>query len=162
MGFGKFTFKRALTVVAILCSLATPGLAGECAPGEVHLRGDWGQARFSVEVAATQQDRNTGLMHRDSLPRTAGMLFVYDKPGSRAFWMKNTRIPLDILYLDATGTIARVHSMAKPHDETPIFGGHNIQYVLEINGGMAELLGITEGSQLRHSAIDTSVAAWPC
>ena len=90
------------------------------------------------------------------------MLFVYPQPKRVAFWMKNTLIPLDMIFLDASGTVRKVHHEAKPLDETPIFGGNAIQSVLEINGGLARKIGIAEGWQLRHPAIDQDAAAWPC
>ena len=76
--------------------------------------------------------------------------------------MKNTLISLDMIFADATGTVRRVHEGAVPGDLTPIPGGADIQYVLEINAGMAKRLGIAEGAQMRHPAIASEKAAWPC
>ncbi len=90
------------------------------------------------------------------------MIFVYDRPQSVGFWMRNTLIPLDMLFADATGTVQRIHENAVPLSEETIPGGDNIQYVLEINGGLARQLGLTEGAQLRHPAIPAATAAWPC
>ncbi len=135
---------------------------GDCAPDKVFLRGDWGQAMFSVEVADDDAERAKGLMDRPSMPRNAGMLFVYEKPQSVAFWMKNTLIPLDMLFMDETGTVRRIKEMAEPLDTTPIPGGKDIQFVLEINGGLSESYGIDVGTQLRHPAVDQDKAAWPC
>ena len=147
----------------ILVFLATPGLAQQaCDDNQLMLRGDWGQAVFSVEIADTPQDRARGLMFRESMPRGAGMLFVYDKPQSVSFWMKNTLIGLDMLFADKTGRIMRVHSNAIPGDLTPIPGGDNIFAVLEINGGLAQSYGITEGSEIRHPAFADGPPAWPC
>ncbi len=101
-------------------------------------------------------------MNRESLPRMSGMLFVYEKPQPVAFWMKNTLIALDMLFMDETGTVQRIHENARPLDTTAIPGGEAIRYVLEINGGMARLLGITPGSVLSHPAIDQALAAAPC
>lgn len=150
-------FKAAL----IWLFLGVPVLA-ECVPGTVTLRGDWGQARFSVEVADTPAERAQGLMNRASLPKSAGMLFVYDTPGSPAFWMRNTLIPLDMLFVDAKGRVTRIHENAVPHDETPIPGGDGVLVVLEINGGLSRQLGITEGSEMRSPAFDQATALWPC
>ena len=136
--------------------------AGECRDDQVLLRGDWGQARFRVEVADDEAERNLGLMFRESMPKSAGMLFVYPKPDKVGFWMKNTLIPLDMIFMDETGTVSRLHSNAIPHDETPIMGGDGILAVLEINGGMAAALGISVGSEMQHPALDPEKAAWPC
>jgi len=150
-----------LSVVLALAAgeaLADPA----CRQDLVELRGDWGQAAFTVEVADDPRERAVGLMNRPAMPRSAGMLFVYDYPQGVVFWMKNTLIPLDMVFLDATGTVRSVHENAIPQDETPIPGGTDIQFVLEINGGMAATLGIAPGSQLRHPAAPQATAVWPC
>ncbi|QIE42602.1 DUF192 domain-containing protein [Rhodobacteraceae bacterium SC52] len=147
-------------VLALAAFAAGPVLA-ECAPDRVDLRGDWGTARFSVEVADTADERSQGLMHRESMPRGAGMLFVYDKEQSVSFWMRNTLIPLDMIFADSAGIVRRVHENAIPLDETGIRGGSNIQYVLEINGGLSARFGINPGTELRHIALGDG-AAWPC
>lgn len=149
----------------LLSLLAFTFLAGaalaDCEPGRVDLRGDWGTARFSVEVADDPQERSVGLMRRESLPRSAGMLFVYERPQRAVFWMKDTLIPLDMIFMDEAGTVTHIHENARPRDLTGIDGGDSVRFVLEINGGLARRLGIAEGSQLRHPAIGDA-AAWPC
>ena len=100
-------------------------------------------------------------MNRESMARSAGMLFVYEHPQRVAFWMRNTLIPLDMIFLDETGTVRRVHENAIPLDETAIPGGDNIQYVLEINAGLASRFGIDEGTVLRHPSIGEN-AVWSC
>ena len=155
--------KGAVLCVALLLGSGGHALAaGACKADQVALRGDWGQALFHVEVADDEQERARGLMHRDSMPKFSGMLFLYPSPRRVGFWMKNTLIPLDMLFIDRTGTVENVHRMARPMDETPIFGGDDILAVLEINGGLAEELGIVPGTQIRHPALDQAVAAWPC
>lgn len=152
---------RYLLAVLIWSGLAAPALAA-CTEGAIGLRGDWGQARFNVELADTPQERARGLMYRENLPRSSGMLFVYDAPGSPSFWMRNTLIPLDMLFIAPNGRVTRIHENAAPHDETPIPGGDGVLMVLEINGGLSRQLGIQEGSQARHPALDQSIALWPC
>jgi uncharacterized membrane protein (UPF0127 family) len=136
--------------------------AAQCTQTGVDLRGDWGQAHFNVEVADDVQELGKGLMFRESLPASAGMLFIYDTPRHARFWMKNTLIPLDMIFLDSAGRVLQVAQNAIPLDETPIDGGEGVLMILEINGGMAQGLGITVGSELRHPAFDSSIAAWPC
>ncbi len=156
--------RRAFSLLAALsfaCLFAAP-LAAACREGAVHLRGDWGQVRFSVEIADTDETRAQGLMHRESMPRLSGMLFIYDAPQRAVFWMENTLIPLDMLFLDAAGRVRHIHHEARPLDRTPIDGGADVQMVLEINGGMAQQLGIDPGSEMRHPRIDPEIAAWPC
>ena len=150
------------TVATYVLLLFTPSwAAASCAIDRVDLRGDWGQARFSVEVADDPSERSQGLMFRESMSRSAGMLFVYDRPQRVAFWMRNTLIPLDMIFLDETGTVVRVHENAIPLDETAIPGGDNIQYLLEVNAVLSALFGIEEGTELRHPSIGEN-AAWSC
>jgi len=138
------------------------GAQSACRNDQVDLRGGWGQARFTVEIADTDATRARGLMHRESMPRFSGMLFVYDRPERAVFWMENTLIPLDMLFVDEAGQVRRIHHQARPLDRTAIDGGEGVQMVLEINGGMARRLGITEGSELRHPRLDPELAHWPC
>lgn len=146
-----------------LMLLVAPGVgAAQCAENSVDLRGPSGTARFSVEVADDAAERSRGLMFRETMAASAGMLFVYDTPQSVAFWMKNTLIPLDMVFADGAGVVRRVHSNAIPQDTTSIEGGDDIAFVLEINGGLAKRLGIGPGWQLRHSAVPQSGAIWPC
>jgi uncharacterized membrane protein (UPF0127 family) len=149
--------------LALTCLL--PGgaaLAEACAPGVADLRVGGSEVRFRVEVMDSAEERARGLMFRESLPRFEGMLFVYDAPGPVAFWMRNTLIPLDMLFFDPAGRLSHVHANARPLDETPIPGGDNVLYVLEVNAGLAASLGIEPGSELRHPAVDQAQAAWPC
>jgi uncharacterized membrane protein (UPF0127 family) len=145
------------------CALGAPALAQEaCDPGVLDLRDADGRLQFRVEVMDDAAERSRGLMFRESLPRFAGMLFVYESPQPVAFWMRNTLIPLDMLFFDGAGRLARIKADARPHDETPVVGGEAIRYVLEINGGLAAELGIEPGAEIRHPALDQAAAAWPC
>lgn len=146
-----------------VCAALLPAMVGAaCAPDVVELRSPAGTARFTVEVADDGAERAQGLMFRESMPRSAGMLFVYEAPQRASFWMKNTLIPLDMIFADETGRVTRVHSNAVPHDTTPIDGGTDVRFVLEINGGLAARIGIGEGAELRHPAIPQATAVWPC
>lgn len=150
-------------VVAGVALLIGAGQAiAACQPDKVSLRGDWGETRFAIELADTPQDRSRGLMFRENMPRGAGMLFVYEQPQRASFWMKNTLIPLDMIFVDASGTVTHVHHRAVPGDLNPIDGGTNVFAVLEINGGLAETYGIDVGTVLQHSAFSAGPAEWPC
>ncbi len=150
-------------ITAVGLSCVTAGLAGAaCRPEVVELRGQAAIAQFSVEVADDAGERGTGLMHRPKMASSAGMLFVYDAPQQPVFWMRNTLIPLDMIFVDPTGTVTRVHENAVPLDETGIDGGPGVQFVLEINGGLARALGIGPGSALRHPVVSQETAVWPC
>ena len=152
-----------IAAAALLFALAGgAATAQECTPGALDLRDADSTLRFQIEVVDSEEGRARGLMFRESLPRFGGMLFVYPEPGPVAFWMRNTLIPLDMLFFDASGRLVRIHENAVPLDETPIPGGTDIQYVLEVNGGTVAQLGIDLGAELRSPAIDPETAAWPC
>ena len=153
---------RGSAIAAALVWLAVPAGAG-CRSDQVELRlPSGGLARFAVEVADDANERSQGLMFRERLAMSAGMLFVYERPQRAGFWMKNTLVPLDMVFADATGTVTRVHVNAVPGDLTNIDGGTGVQLVLEINGGLAARIGIVPGSVLRHPAVAQGGAAWPC
>ena len=154
--------KRIDYILAGLIALSAGAADAACRSDRVDLRGEFGQARFRVEVADDNAERATGLMRRPSMPAGHGMLFVYDTPGPVSFWMRNTLIPLDMIFMDESGTVTRVHENARPLDETPIDGGDDVSIVLEINGGLARQIGIAEGAELRHPAVPQDSAAWPC
>ena len=99
---------------------------------------------FTVEVAATPEQQERGLMFRRSLGPDRGMIFPYDPPQDVSFWMKNTLIPLDIIYIRSDGTIVRI-THAKALDLTPLPAGEPIIAVLEIRAGQSAELGIKEG-----------------
>lgn len=134
-----------------------------CSVDQVEIRLDGGGlVRFSVELADEPGERAKGLMFRESMPLSSGMLFLYERPQHAVFWMKNTLIPLDMIFADATGLVQHVHANAIAHDETGIDGGTNILAVLEINGGMAKKLGIKPGAAIRHPDLEQSTAVWAC
>lgn len=90
---------------------------------------------LQVEIARTPEQHALGLMHRNFLPEDQGMLFIFDQPARRSFWMRHTRIPLTIAYLDASGRILELHDM-QPFDETPISSrSDQVLYALEVNQG---------------------------
>lgn len=157
--------KRLAALCLLVLALALPGALaaqGACREDLVDLRGSWGQARFSVEIADTDETRARGLMFRETMARMAGMLFIFDRPQRAVFWMENTLIPLDMLFIRPDGSVQHIHHEARPRDRTPIDGGEGVTMVLEINGGMARRMGITPGSELRHPRLDPSLALWPC
>lgn len=154
---------RPFIFLTIFCmGLSATAAKSACSPTHAELRGPWGQAQFEIEVADTDESRSQGLMYREHMPRMSGMLFLFDSPQRLAFWMRNTLIPLDLLFIAPNGEILLVHEGAIPLDETPIPGPDGSIAVLEINGGMAQTLGIKAGSQIRHSFFDQFSSSWPC
>lgn len=111
---------------------------------------------FYVELAANPKDQERGLMYRKQLPPDEGMLFIFDSEEKRTFWMKNTYVALDIVFLDRSGTVVAIAPSAKPLDETLIPSNVPAQYVLEINAGLAQQQGIKIGSQLIFRNIPTA------
>lgn len=112
--------------------------------------------RFKVEMAETQPQQAQGLMYRRQLAPDAGMLFIYSKPQVAAFWMKNTFIPLDMLFIAADGRIVHIHPNATPQSEATITTPQLVKAVLEINGGLAARLGIRVGDIARHAAFNNA------
>jgi uncharacterized protein len=153
---------RWATIAAALVWCAAPVLA-DCRADQVEVRlPSGGMARFAVEVADDGVERAQGLMFREHMAKSAGMLFIYDAPQHASFWMKNTVIPLDMIFADPQGRVTAVHADAVPGDTTPIDGGDGVQLILEINGGLAARMGIVPGAELRHPAIAQGAAVWPC
>ena len=109
-----------------------------------------GRPRFQVEIAATRAEQQRGLMFRKALAPDRGMLFVYKRPQPAAYWMKNTLIPLDIIYIQPDGKILSIVRNARPHDETPLPSGGLVLGVLEIAGGRAAQLGVLPGDRVLH------------
>jgi uncharacterized membrane protein (UPF0127 family) len=106
-----------------------------------------GEHRFTVEVAATPAQQERGLMFRASIGPDEGMIFPYDPPITATFWMKNTLVPLDMVFIRADGTIARI-AHAVPLTLDPVSAGEPVAAVLEIRGGRAAELGIREGDRV--------------
>lgn len=106
-----------------------------------------GRHTYTLEVAKTEAHRRRGLMMRDSIPERWGMIFVFPDEDYRSFWMKNTRIPLDIVYLDAGGRVVSIHRML-PHVETGTWSEGPAKYAIELNAGQAEAAGVRRGDML--------------
>ena len=106
-----------------------------------------GSQEFKLEIADGEKSREIGLMHRDRLPDDGGMIFVFPAEEPLGFWMKNTRIPLDIIYADATGKVVEVAAM-KPFDLTSVPSRRPAKYAIELNAGKAKAIGIRVGDTL--------------
>ena len=103
---------------------------------------------FTVEIAQTPEEQARGLMFRRSLAPNAGMLFPLDPPRQASFWMKNTLIPLDMIFIRADGRIERIAARTIPGSETPVASHGPVVAVLELAGGRAAALGIKEGDRV--------------
>ena len=112
-----------------------------------------GGERFTVEVADDEAERSLGLMFRDAMPADHGMLFIHDRQEPQAYWMKNTKIPLDILYFDSERRLVSQQRDVPPcsaGDRCPPYPSRGpARYVLELNAGQAARLGLEDGAELR-------------
>ncbi len=107
---------------------------------------------FIVEVARTAEEQNKGLMFRTTVPEKTGMLFLFEGEKLRSFWMKNTQISLDIIFIKKNGLIHHIHPNAKINTLDPISSTGGVSAVLEIAAGEAERLGIKIGDSILHNA----------
>lgn len=149
--------KHVLVAVAVALASCGPGVAAQQPPvGQpqtglqkipLTITTASGRHHFTVDVARTEQQQATGLMFVKSMAPDRGMIFPFSPPQEVSFWMENTLIPLDMVFIRADGTIARI-ATAKPLDETPVPSGEPIAAVLEINGGRAAELGIAPGDRV--------------
>ena len=163
MGFCAARLSLALALApAAALALIGGGAAAECRPDQLELRSAAGQVqRFAVELADDPDERAQGLMFREHMAMSAGMLFVFPEPKQATFWMKNTPLSLDMIFADAAGVVTHVHERAEPESPALIDGGPGVAFVLEINGGLAGPMGIAPGAVMRHPAIGAG-AAWSC
>jgi uncharacterized membrane protein (UPF0127 family) len=106
-----------------------------------------GSRTFTLEIAADEYTRERGLMERDSMPADHGMIFVFSSDTTEGFWMKNTHIPLDILFVDAGGKVVSVHTM-KPFDMHTTESDGTYRYAIELNAGAAADAGVKAGDTL--------------
>jgi len=140
-----------MTAVALVMALPVAGCGGESdsvqagsipltikAPDKTHV--------FTVEVARTPEEQAKGLMFRTSLPENGGMLFPFEKPRFASFWMKNTLIPLDMVFIRADGSVDRIAENTIPENLEPVVSGGEVSAVLELAGGTAAKLGIDESA----------------
>ena len=112
----------------------------ETADGERH--------RFDVELAVTVQQRSLGLMFRKDLAPDAGMLFVYPRPQIITMWMQNTPLPLDMIFIGQDNRIEKIVERTIPYSTNTISSGHTVKAVLEVNGGIADRLGLAVGDRI--------------
>ncbi len=139
-------------IVSVLVTIATIGCGQSStqpttAPTLPTTKMNIAGKEFLLEIARTNKTRETGLMYRDALPADRGMIFVFNDNTRRAFWMRNTRIPLDIFYLSPDGVIVSIHSM-KPYDLTSTPSAAPAMYAIEVNAGVATALGLRPGDKI--------------
>lgn len=109
--------------------------------------------RFNIELATSPQQIAQGLMYRRQMAPDAGMLFIFERPDPAVFWMKNTFIPLDMIFIGVDGRILNIAERTIPQSETPVPASGPTRAVLEVNGGTSARLGIKPGDRVRHSSL---------
>lgn len=135
---------RVFTLLTGLCLGGPAALAGSSLP---IISLSLGTAKLDVEVASDQGQRAQGLMHRTEMPANQGMLFVYPAPAYFCMWMKNTKIPLSVAFVDAQGRIINIADMA-PQTDTNHCTERNATYALEVNRGWFARHGVQPGAQI--------------
>lgn len=131
--------------VLVCCLAAIPAFAQQSLK-TIELRA--GMFRIEAELAATERQREIGLMHRRSMPPHAGMLFVFERPQAYCFWMKNTLIPLSIAFLDDAGRIVNIARM-QPQSEQSHCASQPVRYALEMNQGWFAEKGVRPGARIQ-------------
>jgi uncharacterized membrane protein (UPF0127 family) len=109
-----------------------------------------GQHKITIEIAETEQQKALGLMFRDTLGRRAGMLFPYRQPQELTMWMRNTYIPLDMVFIRKDGTVHRIEESTEPFSEAVIASKGDVVAVLELAGGVAREIGLKAGDKIQH------------
>lgn len=117
-----------------------------------------GEKRFTIEVADEISERSAGLMFREDMVDDHGMLFVFERTQPVGFWMKNTPMPLDLIFIGQDGLVKAIKA-GEPMSEATITPGEPVRFVLEFKRGTAERAGIVRGTELRHPLIDQAAGA---
>ena len=140
----------AAAIAASLFAFSAEAQLQRFATSELRIVSATGLHRFNVEVAETPEQMEQGLMFRRTMAPDAGMLFDYKTPTVATMWMRNTLIPLDMLFVDGQGRIVNIHQRAVPQSLDTIAAAAPVRAVIELNGGTAARLGIAPGDQVQH------------
>lgn len=152
--------RHSIIVLGLLAALSSPAIAKAAPEGPqrraapaatvpLTIHTAEGVRKFRVEVARTESEQARGLMFRDRLDANGGMIFPFKPPRPASFWMRNTLIPLDLLFVRADGVIGRIAANAVPYSLDTIDSGEPVAAVVEIAGGRAAALGIRSGDRIR-------------
>lgn len=137
-------------MAAIALVLSAPAALAELEISPLTIESANGAHAFTVEIADEPEEITTGLMNRESMDPDAGMLFDFGQPREAAMWMKNTLIPLDMLFMDPQGKVIAIARETVPGSLRTVSPGVPVKSVLELNGGRAEELGIQPGDEVIH------------
>lgn len=129
-------------------NLETTGFTREASLNIIQAQTDSVLANLDIEFADSDFEIQTGLMYREKMAENQAMLFIFPEEGFHSFYMKNTLIPLDILFIKSDSSIVRIAKNAQPLDETGIPSGEPVRFVLEINAGLSERWKLSEGDRI--------------
>lgn len=138
----------ATACVMALALMLSPAVALTAGTETLTVETDSGAHNYTVEVAKSDRERAMGLMFRRTLPESSGMIFIYDPPQPVAMWMRNTYIPLDMIFIAADGTVRRIEVHTEPFSTDIIPSGGDVAAVLELNAGQAEKIGVKPGDRV--------------
>ncbi len=154
MRFSSLAAYAALLLFAAFAIVQSPAYSAEAQREALVITTKTGAHDFIVEIADNDQERARGLMFVRSMPDDEGMLFDFFTEQPVSFWMRNTYIPLDMLFIKADGTIDSIAKRATPLSDRSIPSKGPIRFVLEINGGLSEKLGVETGDTVSGAAMD--------
>jgi uncharacterized protein len=137
---------------ALMLLLPPPG-AMAAGDGTLVLKTNSGPHSFKIEIADTNGERALGLMYRRELPADAGMLFLYDPPQLITMWMRNTILPLDMIFIGTDGRVHRIESNTEPFSTEIISSDGTVQGVLEVNAGTAATIGLKAGDEVVYPGL---------
>ena len=148
-----------LALVFSVIALTPLSVASEPGPTEpLAITTSLGSANFNVEIADTESSREEGLMYRPALAADAGMLFDFKSTKPVYFWMKNTYVPLDMIFIRADGTVAHIAAGATPLSEKTISSEGPVRFVLEVNAGTAARIGLKVGDKVVNRLMKPSAS----
>lgn len=137
----------------MLAALVASAPLGAAGTGSLSLETEGGSYSYTVEVATTDRERAVGLMYRRTLPEQSGMLFLYDPPQPVGMWMRNTYIPLDMVFIAADGRVHRVETNTEPFSTDIISSEGAVAAVLELNAGQVEKIGLKPGDRVVYPGL---------
>lgn len=149
-GFAPVLSRAAMALAVTATALLLAACSDE---GKLVLHTATGDYSFNVEVVDTPEARAKGLMFVQELADDAGMLFDFKEERQVSFWMRNTFIPLDMIFVGADGVVKTIHVNARPHDVTSIPSEVPVQFVLEIPGGRSVEIGLEPGDTMEHALV---------
>jgi uncharacterized membrane protein (UPF0127 family) len=149
---------------AVIASLllGAGAASAACEADRIDVIAGSGSRTFAIEIADDPDEQARGLMFRSALPQDSGMLFIFDPPRPASFWMQNTMIPLDMIFIEDGGRVESIAERADTFSQRISQSQGPVRAVLEINGGLSRELGIGPGTQVRHPAFRAAPEEFRC